>query len=138
MKTDYAVVHRENNDGAFAERVRATVELLELIAADRSLLHGLPANERERLHQAVAEVYHPDPVARRRRLKAAERARSAEQIRRVESVLDDTGIRTLRRKPVFTTPNVFPPERFESHDVHTDERERRESVELQHCYVCKQ
>jgi NAD(P)-dependent dehydrogenase (short-subunit alcohol dehydrogenase family) len=138
MKTDCAVVHPDNKDVAFAERVRVTIEMLESIAADRSLLHGLPAGERERLHQAVAQVYNPDPVARRRMLRAAERGRNAEQARRVESVLDDTGIRTLRRKPVFTTPNVFPPERFESRDVHTEERGPRESVEPQHCYVCKQ
>ena len=29
---------------------------------------------------------------------------------RDDGVLHETGIRTLRRKPVFTTPNVFPPE----------------------------
>jgi NAD(P)-dependent dehydrogenase (short-subunit alcohol dehydrogenase family) len=43
----------------------------------------------------------------------------------------------LRRKPVFTTPNVFPPESFEPRDIHADEPEQRESVEPQHCYICK-
>ena len=131
-------MHPENEDVAFAERVRVTTELLESIAADRALLYGLPTGDRERLHQAVAQVYNPDPVARRRMLRDAERARRVEQTRRVESVLDETGIRTLRRKPVFTTPNFFPPEGFESRDTHTDEPERRESLEPRHCYVCKQ
>ena len=34
------------------------------------------------------------------------------------SVLASTGIRELRRKPVFHSPNVFPPESFEPRDVH--------------------
>ena len=52
----------------------------------------------------------PDPVARRQMVKAAERARSAAQIERDNAALHETGIRTLRRKPIFTTPNFFPPE----------------------------
>lgn len=51
------------------------------------------------------------------------------------NVLAGTGIRTLRAKPVFTTPNVFPPVGFEQADV-ADAR-FRETVEPQHCYVCK-
>jgi NAD(P)-dependent dehydrogenase (short-subunit alcohol dehydrogenase family) len=46
----------------------------------------------------------------------------------VESVLNETGIRALRRQPVFTTPNFLPPENFEY----------RETLEPQHCYVCKE
>ena len=56
---------------------------------------------------------------------------------RDESVLAETGIRVLREKPVFTTPNVFPPAEFEQTDV-DDDPEFREVVEPQHCYVCKQ
>ena len=127
-----------NADQTLVERLRAATELLESIADDRLLLDRLPAEDRERLHQAVAQVYNPDPVARRRRMKAAERERRAAEIRREEEVLHGTGIRTLRRRPVFTTPNVFPPKGFEPRDVDRDETERKESVEPQHCYVCKQ
>ncbi len=115
------------------ERLRSATQLLESIAADRSLLEQLPAEDRQRLHYAVAQVYNPDPVARRRMVKAAERERTAAQAERVDAVRDETGIRTLRRKPVFTTPNVFPP---------VDEPQQQESArvaaEPQHCYVCKQ
>ena len=128
----------DNADQALLERLRAATELLESIAADRLLLDQLPAEDRDRLHQAVAGVYHPDPIARRRKMKAAERERRAAEIRREEAVLHGTGIRTLRRRPVFTTPNVFPPKGFEPRDVEGDEPERRESVEPQHCYTCKQ
>jgi len=128
----------DSADQALLVRLRAATELLDSIADDRLLLDRLPAEDRERLHQAVARVYHPDPVARRRRMKAAERERRAAEIRREDEVLHGTGIRTLRRRPVFTTPNVFPPRGFEPRDVERDETERREAVEPQHCYVCKQ
>ncbi len=120
----------ESADLELLERVRSAVELLESIEASRGLLDRLPAQDRERLHLAVAQLYNPDPVARRRRQKAAERERSTAQTERAGAVLHETGIRELRRKPVFTTPNVFPPENFE-------QRETQE-VEPQHCYVCKQ
>ena len=41
-------------------------------------------------------------------------------------MLNQTGIRTLRRRPVVTTPNVFPPERFEAHDVDHEAPARNE------------
>jgi len=114
----------------FPEQLRETVELLEKIAADWRLLDALPASERRRLHEAVASLYNPDPVLRRRRMKAEERARKADGTRREEAMLQKTGIRELRRKPVFTTPNVFPPKEIAA--------ERAEAGESQHCYVCKQ
>jgi NAD(P)-dependent dehydrogenase (short-subunit alcohol dehydrogenase family) len=108
------------------ERLRAATELLELIAADRTVLEQMSPEERTRFHLAVAQVYNPDPVVRRQMMKAAERERT----RRDGEVLQETGIRALRRKPVFTTPNCFPPE--EKH------REQRHAEDLQHCYVCKE
>ena len=114
-------------------RLRAAAELLEAVAGDRALLDALPDDERSRLHQAVARVYHPDPVARRLKLKAAERARNKSQIDADDALLNGTGIRALRRKPVFTTPNVFPPEGFVARDSDSDEPQPRESIEPQHC-----
>src|SRR5258706_3815350 len=128
----------DSADHALQERLRAATELLESIADDRVLLDRLPVEDRERLHQAVARVYHPDPIQRRKRMKAAERERRAAGVRREETVLHRTGIRTLRRQSVFTTPNVFPPRGFEPRDVERNETERRETVEPQHCYTCKQ
>jgi len=121
---------RDNADRELLERLRATAELLQLVAADWRLLDGLPAKERRRFHDAIARIYNPDPVARRRRMKAEERAKKAAWTQREDEVLSKTGIRQLRRKPVFMTPNVFPPQQIAS--------ERRESLEPQHCYVCKQ
>ncbi|MBX3697419.1 MAG: SDR family oxidoreductase [Dokdonella sp.] len=119
------------------ERLRAATAILQAVAEDWSLLEQLPAEDRRRLHQAVAGVYHPDPVSRRQRMKAAERERIQSQIDRDEALLNATGIRQLRARPVFTTPNVFPPEGFVARD--SDETDPpRESVMPQHCYVCKQ
>lgn len=124
-------------DAPLLDRLPTATELLEWLAADRSRLQLIPAEERLRFQRAVAEVYNPDPVSRKRMRKAAERDRTASQSQLVDTVLHETGIRTLRRKPVFTTPNVFPPEGFEPADRNGDDAPR-ESVEPQHCYVCKQ
>src|SRR5215510_10805726 len=89
-------------------RLRDAIELLEAIAADRTVLAGVPDAERKRLLQAVALVYSPDRVERRRMSKIAARQRKATRVRDDQGVLHETGIRSLRRKPVFHTPNVFP------------------------------
>ena len=52
----------DHRDGALLDRLRAATELLEAIAADWSLLDQLPAEERQRLHQAMAGIYNPDPA----------------------------------------------------------------------------
>jgi len=113
-----------------SDQVRKATDLLEHLATDWALLDQLPADLRERLHRAVAGLATPNHRARRRRASAAERERRAEAISRQDAVLNDTGIRVLRRRPLVTTPNVFPPEASESQpaDGTVDER---------HCYVCK-
>ena len=141
-------------------RLHEAIDLLEAIAADRSVLAGVPEEDRKRLLQAVASVYSPDRVERRRMSKVIARERRAARVHSDQGVLHETGIRTLRRKPVFHTPNVFPTvsvtDGFASQDVHepgTDSEPKArsrepkalaspeakaESQELQHCYVCKQ
>jgi NAD(P)-dependent dehydrogenase (short-subunit alcohol dehydrogenase family) len=126
------------------QQLRQAVDVVERVAADRTLLDRLPPAERARLHQALAELHAPlDPVARRQRRKVALRERIATQNRHDDAVLDATGIRTLRRKPVFTTPNYFPPQGFDAQSAPAPEDAGgdwtpRESLEPQHCYVCKQ
>nr|WP_246606770.1 SDR family oxidoreductase [Lysobacter antarcticus] len=123
--------------------MQVALDLLEAVAADRTLLDELPKTDRSRLHRAVARVYHPEPGQRRQKLKAQERQRNAENIRRADELLNQTGIRALRRKPVFTALNYFPPRGpgEQPHDGHpqTDAAAAgTESPELLHCYVCKQ
>ncbi len=118
-------------------RLRDTTEFLEAIASDRGVLEGMSEDEKKRLLKAVTRVNAPDGRTRRRLLKAHARLARLEKLRQEDSVLHETGIRTLRRKPVFDTPNVFPPRDFEPSDQHADEPVR-EAINPQHCYVCKQ
>jgi NAD(P)-dependent dehydrogenase (short-subunit alcohol dehydrogenase family) len=111
--------------------------LLERIAMDRSLLEDVPAEDRERFLKAVANVYHPDRVERRRMAKVVDKQRKAARVRRDDTMLRETGIRELRRKPVFTTPNYFLPQDGPPKGGPYESESSRAS-ELQHCYVCKE
>jgi NAD(P)-dependent dehydrogenase (short-subunit alcohol dehydrogenase family) len=126
-----------DDDEGLAERLRATIEVLEAIIADRHVLDALSAEERRRLIDAAANVFAPDADARRQQTKARRRRERDERRAREEGVLTETGIRQLRRRPVYTTPNVFPPEGFEQ-DEDRQELGFREVVEPLHCYVCKE
>ncbi len=127
----------EGADAGFLDRLRAATELLESIVTDRGLLSQAPADDQQRLLQAAGHVFAPDVSARRQLVRASIRRRKAERVKREDTVLDQTGIRALRRKPVYMSPNVFPPEDFEQREVEGDP-DFRERLEPQHCYVCKQ
>jgi NAD(P)-dependent dehydrogenase (short-subunit alcohol dehydrogenase family) len=132
--------HHEQQDGAvdeeLAARLKAATELLESVVHDRGLLGALSVEERTRLLSAAGDVHNPDLVQRRLWAKSLRKREKAAKLARDESALAETGIRVLRDKPVYTTPNVTPPADFESADL--DEADLRELIEPQHCYVCKQ
>ncbi len=117
----------------------AATELLQRVASSKDLLADLSVEERTALLTAAGDVFCRDPDERRLRVKARRNKQRAEKLQRDEEVLNSTGIRVLRDKPVFTTPNVFPPEDFAQSDVEesADAAPFRETVEEQHCYVCK-
>ena len=120
------------------ECLRAATELLEAVATNRRLLDGLPRDDRKRLLRAITLIDRPDSRTLRRLAKATARQDRISRLKKDDGVLHETGIRTLRRRPVFTTPNVFPPVGFAPQDVHAEPPpEPRESIERQHCYVCK-
>jgi NAD(P)-dependent dehydrogenase (short-subunit alcohol dehydrogenase family) len=135
----------ETHDADLAEQLRRTTEVLEQVGADRGLLARLNPEERKRFVQAVGLVYTPDIRARRQMIKTISRLRKNDRANRDDSVLAETGIRTRRRQPVFTTPNVFPP-------AHADPGEQvveglptdvagasaGETLNTQHCYICKE
>jgi NAD(P)-dependent dehydrogenase (short-subunit alcohol dehydrogenase family) len=122
---------------AFLDRLRAATELLESIVSDRGLLAQVPRDDQRRLLQAAGHVYAPDAASRRHLLRATIRREKAEKVKREDRMLEQTGIRTLRRQAVFTSPNVFPPAGFEPRDGVGDP-DLREAIEPQHCYVCKE
>ena len=115
--------------------IRSAIAVLEEIVEDRTLLAGIPAEDRGRLLKACAEVYTPDVRARRALVKATKRERKAEKTRKEERTLARTGIRATRRQTVFTTPNVFPPRDFDPRDTHGEEH--APPALDRHCYVCK-
>jgi NAD(P)-dependent dehydrogenase (short-subunit alcohol dehydrogenase family) len=125
-----------NND-SLAQRLRDAALLLEKVAADRTLLAGLSAEEHSRLIQAAGDIFCPDVSERRRFVKAKVRQRKVAKVERDQSRLNETGIRKLRREKVFTTPNVYPPADFQQIEVEGDP-EFRDVVEPQNCYICKQ
>ena len=130
-------------------RLRDTTALLESIAGDRTMLDVLTAEERARLVTAAGDVFCPDVEQRRTWAKARRRQARADKVDREEEVLSQTGIRALRAKPVFTTPNVFPPENvITTGDGDPDEApghlgisssgsRRSGGTAERHCYVCK-
>src|SRR5216684_754586 len=114
----------------FSERVRIAAELLESLDADRAQLTQVGEAERQRLMHATRRVAEPDHHARRKLVKAGRRARKAARLQQDDQVLNSAGIRELRRKPVFTTPNAY--------REPSEHAEPRATSESQHCYVCKQ
>ena len=119
-----------------AERVRDAAALLESLVDDRALLAQIDESDRTRLLAAAGQVSRPDALARRRLVKATRNQRKAERTQRAESVLQDTGIRKLRREDVFLTPRLFAPADFAQETVE-DERESLHAPETLNCYVCK-
>ncbi|MGE0312977.1 MAG: SDR family NAD(P)-dependent oxidoreductase [Lautropia sp.] len=117
------------------ERLLQATAALDALARSRHWLDTLSLPERAALLRAAGEIYCADPVARRQLSRARRKTRQRDKVERAERVLDGTGIRTLRAKPVFTTPNVFAPKDFVQADV--DDAHFREAVEPQNCYICK-
>lgn len=134
----------------FVSRALATVEFLEEVVHNHALLSELSTEERARLLAAAGRVSRPDAVQRRQLVKATKRQRKADRVEQEERVLQETGIRRLRREPVFITPQLFAPrDAIESaagvvSDAggvrgadHTDEASGTDEAILQNCYICK-
>jgi NAD(P)-dependent dehydrogenase (short-subunit alcohol dehydrogenase family) len=126
------------------ERLRALTQMLEEIAADRGILDVLSVEERTRLLTAAGTVFIPDADARRRRAKDQRRQDKDDRRRRAEELLEETGIRELRRRPVFHSPNVFPPAAPQqlalapfTEGPQDAERTSSGAAGDRHCYVCK-
>ena len=129
-----------------AQRLRDAIELLETIAGDGSLLDGVAEEERKRLLEAIAGIYSPDRIERRRMSRVLARNRKAARMRQVDGVRAATGIRALRGRPLYHSPNILAPDNFQPQDIGPDDRRDAESdspphpraaAEPQVCYVCK-
>jgi NAD(P)-dependent dehydrogenase (short-subunit alcohol dehydrogenase family) len=137
------------------ERLRDAMELLEALAADRRILAEMPDEDRRRFLRAVELVRGPSSRTRRRLAKATVRNERTARVDQDRKRRAQTGIQSLRRKPVFTTPNYFPPEHFDAHDQHDapgileprplspepagvrNREPEAPHVDPRSCYVCK-
>jgi NAD(P)-dependent dehydrogenase (short-subunit alcohol dehydrogenase family) len=115
---------------AILDQLLATTDFLNAIADDRTVLQDVAPGDRVRFLQAVARVYSPDRAERRRLSKAASRENRARRAKQHQDRRAQTGIQTLRRKPVFHSPNVFPPREQGT--------EPPLSPDSPHCYICKE
>jgi NAD(P)-dependent dehydrogenase (short-subunit alcohol dehydrogenase family) len=127
--------------------IRAAVDLLEQIVEDRSILALAEPEDQRRLTHAAGKVWTPDETRRRQLTRALAKQRKAEAKQRREEALDETGIRTLRRRPTYTTPNVYPPalpgetapaQHGSSGEGESTSDTQDDDVGRQHCYGCKE
>ncbi len=129
-----AGVRRRVDPAAYREKMLGVIEALEESIDDRALLAYLDQETMARLVRAAGQVSLPAKWEKRRIAKEKHRLRKLDRKLEDQAVLDETGIRALRRDPVFRTPEV--------EDV-------REAVEpevpliagtvnnIRTCYVCK-
>ena len=120
-----------------AEQLRQATALIEQVARNRDLMAGLSLDERARLVTAAGDLFCPDVEERRLQTKFRSRQRKIDRVQADQARRSDTGIRALRNKPVFLTPNVFPPSDPPQDDLGPDGEARPTTQDLQHCYVCK-
>lgn len=129
----------ETSSAGDRERLLQALAVLREIVGAPELLNELDADDKAAFFNAAGDVFCPDPDIRRRRTKLLVQQRRSARSQRDDDTLAETGIRTLRSKPVFTTPDVFAPADFEQSTVVDDPSAPpfRETLEPQHCYICK-
>ena len=120
----------------FTEADLATcVKVLEAIAADRGALAGVARDDRLRLLEAAGRVSLPNRAEQRKLAKAFRRKERVEEKAADEAALEHTGIRALRREPVFQTPRpTVEAGRVEGEAAGPAPGEVQR---LRKCYVCK-
>ena len=125
--------------GDFTARLRAATLLLESLVADRGPLSVLDEPLRRRFLEAAGRVSRPDREAARKLAKAFRRAERDERRGADEALLTATGIRTLRRAPVFPTPpsSLLLEGSSDSPPPPPPQEAPGELREARSCYVCK-
>ncbi|HEY4239264.1 MAG TPA: SDR family NAD(P)-dependent oxidoreductase [Kofleriaceae bacterium] len=139
---------------ADSKSVEEAIALLEALSKDMTALASLDDGLRVRLVAAAGHLSRPDRYTKKALAKAVARQHKAQRREADRELLDATGIRALRREPVFRTPLPKPADLVLDEPVRDDEGEvdewaaaeaARDEVgtdaprveTARHCYVCK-
>ena len=114
--------------------LEAAIAVLEAIAEDRGALAHVDRPARLRLLEAAGRVSLPSRAEQRKLAKTFRRKDQREIKALDEAKLDATGIRSVRRAPVFATPSpgALPPTEEAASEAAPELTEPRK------CYVCKE
>jgi len=123
----------DTDEREWVEALARCADVLEAVVADHSRLAALDLDLRRRLLIAAGRISRPDKLSKRG-LTRAFRRRERDELRRTDlERLERTGVRTLRRLPVYPTPSpgdaLPPPEPVVDDDGDLNEARK--------CYVCK-
>ncbi|HEY6039669.1 MAG TPA: hypothetical protein VIV58_35555, partial [Kofleriaceae bacterium] len=136
----------------FQRRSVAAIELIEELAADLRKLADLDEDLRIRLSTAAGQLSRPDRYTRKQLGKVLARQRFKARRDADRALLDQSGIRQLRKEPVFRTPLPKPAwtaldapvrddegeDAWAAAEARRDEPEAAPRVETARmCYVCK-
>ena len=140
------------SEDASEAAVEGALAVLEALVADPAALAALNDPLRIRLATAAGVLSRPDRYLRKAMNKALLRTRRQARRETERAVLDQSGIRALRRETVFRTPLPMPampldapvrddegePDEWDAAEARRDEPPARPRAErAQHCYVCK-
>ena len=137
------------SDDDLDKRARAAAELLEQLGGDLRELAKLDEPLRIRLVSAAGVMSRPDRYSRKALGKELARQRVRAKRAADRAVLDQTGIRALRREPVFRTPLPRPDQPLDEQvrdDGEPDDggwataeanRDAARVTDSRLCYVCK-
>ena len=103
-----------SEDDDVKAQVLAVLPLLEALAGDLSKLAALDEDTRIRLVTATGQLSRPDRYSRRNLGKVLMRQRATAKRDADRALLDQTGIRALRREPVFRTPLPRPAQELDA------------------------
>jgi len=91
-------------DLALREQLESALVLFRRVGEDRGLLSVLDEETRKEMMIVLGRVSRPDRNEVRKLLRALRKRERADERNKDEELLEATGIRTLRRAPVFITP----------------------------------
>ena len=123
-----------------AERLREAIEALEAVVRDRGLLRGALGRGADAASlggRRMSTTPTSSPPATRRRPRAAARRQRSARARRAGPRRDRAAAASRQARLHDARTSTRPPS-SRRRTTRRDEPERREVIEPQHCYVCKQ